>query len=35
MKDAELMDADFPHKLRVDFINDLNTIVALSTHGPM
>ena len=35
MKDSELMDAEYPHKLRADFINDLNTVVALSTHGPM
>lgn len=35
LKDPVLTDKEYLHRLRADFVNDLNTIVALSTHGPM
>ena len=35
LKDSLLTDKEYPHRMRTEFINDHNTIVALSAHGPM
>lgn len=35
LKDPLLTDKEYPHRMRTEFINDHNTIVALSAHGPM
>lgn len=35
LKDPMLTDKECPHRMRADFVNDLNTVTALSAHGPM